>query len=82
MFDFNIQENIETQFDQIAQQLFCRTQLMVNHKIYFLTEIEFYVHHEKQHPDPFIHKNALKLTNNQWYFHGSGIDISNCFFSN
>lgn len=76
MFNFNIQEDIEAQFDQIAQQLFHHTQLVVNDKTYSLTEIEFYVHQEDRHPDPFVHENALQLTSNQWYFHGSGVDIT------
>ena len=73
---FNINKSIEKEFDRIAQKLFNETELIVNTKEYLLTEIEFYVYNEAHHPDPFVHRNEKQQTNNKWYFHGSGIDIT------
>ena len=68
-------ENIEEQFRKIAEELFFEYQLNVNHQVYKLVEIEFYYNSNK-HDDPFVHCDKMQKTNGQWYFHGSGIDIT------
>jgi len=74
--NFNIDEDIETQFDNIAKKLFNETRIVVNNQEYLFTEIEFYVYNAEKHNDPFVHKDDLQLNSNTWYFHGSGVDIT------
>ena len=69
------QKDFQSWFSEIALQLFCDYELVVNKAVYDLSEIEFYYHSDK-HKDPYVHKDNMQMTNGQWYFHGSGIDIT------
>lgn len=68
-------KNIDDQFSDIAKKLFFEFNLIVNEQVYQLVEVEFY-YQSSQHDDPFVHCDEMQKTNGQWYFHGSGIDIT------
>lgn len=68
-------QNIDEQFSNIAKELFFEYSLIVNEQVYQLVEVEFY-YHSSEHADPFVHCDEMQKTNGQWYFHGSGIDIT------
>lgn len=68
-------QNIDDQFNEIAKELFFEYSLIVNEQVYQLVEVEFY-YQSSQHDDPFVHCDEMQKTNGQWYFHGSGIDIT------
>lgn len=63
-------------FTSIADELMNKWSLRVDKIEYRLTEIEFYFFDADYHPDPYVHKNDRQLSNGQWYFHGSGLDIT------
>lgn len=63
-------------FDQIADYLFHQTYIQVGTAQYQLTEIEFYYYDMEEHPDSYAHKNEVQLDLGNWYFHGSGLDIT------
>jgi hypothetical protein len=63
------------QFEDIARNLFSEYELVAGNKIYELCELEFY-YNSSDHDDPYIHGDEMQKTNSQWYFHGSGIDIT------
>lgn len=69
-------DNLEEKFDEIAYYLMNYTVLDINLKPYRITELEIYYHNPKLHPDPYVHKHPYQLANAQWYFHGSGLDIT------
>ena len=73
---YNDAENLEKHFNRIAGLLMNRIVLIVNKNRYRLTEIEFYYYSTGYHEDPYIHRNKLQLLAGQWYFHGSGLDIT------
>ena len=63
-------------FKTIAEQLMNKFRLHVNGKKYRVVECEFY-YFCSGHKDPFAHGHELqKTTFGQWYFHGSGLDIT------
>jgi len=68
--------NIEKSFIEIAIQLFAQFELIVKDAVFEFCELEFYFHATQNHPDPYVHNDKMQLTNGQWYFHGSGIDIT------
>ncbi len=67
---------LEASFDQIARALFQNCYIRIHQSDYQLTEIEFYYYHPQKHPDIYVHKNAVQLKLGNWYFHGSGLDIT------
>jgi len=69
-------DNLEAKFDEIAYYLMNYMVLDINLKQYRITELEIYYYHPQLHPDPYVHKHPYQLTNAQWYFHGSGLDIT------
>jgi hypothetical protein len=69
-------EQISNHFDQIAQYLFQDCQIYIGDAKYQLTEIEFYYYDAEKHPDSYAHKNDVQLDLGNWYFHGSGLDIT------
>lgn len=68
-------EHLETHFAEMANKLFSHYQMIVNEIVFDLCELEFYFH-SKMHPDPYVHMDRMQKINGQWYFHGSGIDIT------
>ncbi len=76
MFEINLDQDFEKQFETIAKDLFFNYELVVNNSVYDFSELEFYVDHKQKHCDPFVHKDEMQIRNGQWYFHGSGIDIT------
>jgi len=71
----NHHQIFQSWFKEIALKLFREYELVVNNAVYGFSEIEFY-YHSNNHEDPYVHKDNMQLTNGQWYFHGSGIDIT------
>ena len=69
-------ESLEKHFFWIAGLLMNRIVLVADKNQYRLTEIEFYYYSTGYHEDPYIHRNKLQLLTGQWYFHGSGLDIT------
>lgn len=63
-------------FKSIAEDLMNNWSLKVNDNEFRFTEIEFYYKVDDAHLDPYVHANEKQLTNSQWYFHGSGLDIT------
>ena len=51
-------------------------QLQVNNNYYRIVDCEFY-YSSKKHPDPYVHGHERqKESLGEWYFHGSGLDIT------
>jgi hypothetical protein len=74
--DFRIREdNIDEDFQRIANDLLNNWILKVENALYRIAEIEFY-YSGNSHRDPYIHGNKLQKQTGKWYFHGSGIDIT------
>jgi hypothetical protein len=73
--DFNGKQTIQQQFERIADELMNKWKIICGKQEYRITELEFYLHHPKYHPDPFVHCNTIQTKYYHWYFH-SGIDIT------
>lgn len=74
--DLSINPNqISNDFDRIAEELMNKWILKVNNFRYRITEIEFYLN-SASHNDSYTHGHEYQKTSGQWYFHGSGIDIT------
>ncbi|KXS19038.1 hypothetical protein M427DRAFT_181607 [Gonapodya prolifera JEL478] len=41
-------------------------------KVFRLAELEFYLHREPDHPDPFSHRHPDQRSRGRWYFHKLG----------
>ena len=67
--------HISNDFDRIADELMNKWILKVNNSRYRITEIEFYLK-SSFHNDSYTHGHEIQKTSGQWYFHGSGIDIT------
>lgn len=67
--------NIEGSFDRIANELLNNWIMEVNKSKYRIAEIEFYLKNG-QHNDTYTHGHELQKTTGNWYFHGSGIDLT------
>lgn len=68
-------DQISNDFDRIADELMNKWILKVNNSRYRITEIEFYLK-SRFHNDSYTHGHEIQKTSGQWYFHGSGIDIT------
>ncbi|MBN1184308.1 MAG: hypothetical protein JXB49_18605 [Bacteroidales bacterium] len=73
---FNADNSLEKHFNTVAYLIMNHSILEIDKNSYRLTEIEFYFYNEDFHEDPYIHKHRLQLMTGQWYFHGSGLDIT------
>jgi hypothetical protein len=70
-------ENPFNDFKRIALHLMNNNVLIVGHGRYRFTELEFYYFNENgKHADVYSHRHRYQKTNGQWYFHGSGLDIT------
>lgn len=65
-------------FRTIAEMLMNNYKLQIGNVFYRVTECEFYYHsYSDRHRDPYAHgHNRQKQTMGEWYFHGSGLDIT------
>jgi hypothetical protein len=64
-------------YRRIAEKLMNDYKLQVRNKFYRIVECEFYYYHEEHHKDPFVHGHQRqKESLGEWYFHGSGLDIT------
>ena len=67
--------DINGSFERIANELLNKWILEVNNSKYRIAEIEFYLK-SGQHNDTYTHGHELQKTTGNWYFHGSGIDLT------
>jgi hypothetical protein len=72
-------DNLEAVFPAykaIAHRLMNDYQLMMNDKFYRIIDCEFY-YSSTHHPDAYVHGHQRQKTSlGEWYFHGSGVDIT------
>lgn len=62
-------------FHRISDELMNNFQISAGNEEYRIAELEFYWH-STYHKDPYVHKNERQKTTSEWYFHGSGMDIT------
>lgn len=62
-------------FERIADLLLNQYVLKVGEKSYRICSIEFY-YKQAQHLDKAAHAHQRQLSCGEWYFHGSGLDIT------
>src|SRR3712207_4883049 len=63
-------------FTQIANMLMNKHVLQVGRTYYRITDCEFY-YHAQSHKDIYTHGHERQKTSiGEWYFHGSGLDIT------
>lgn len=74
-----IDESAETchnSYTRIAEKLMNDYKLQVKNTYYRIVECEFY-YSSKKHVDPYVHGHQRqKESFGEWYFHGSGLDIT------
>lgn len=63
-------------FKRIATSLMSDHVLIVSETTYRFTSLEFYYFEKDNHPDIYSHQHAHQSTSGEWYFHGSGLDIT------
>lgn len=69
-------ENPFDDFKRIASSLMNDNVLLVGENYFRFTALEFYYFEKNSHPDIYSHQHKNQTTNGQWYFHGSGLDIT------
>ena len=72
----NIKIEYQDVFSKYANKLMNEYCLKVDDKKYNLIEIEFYFYDKENHPDPYIYCNEKQKKCGEFYFHGSGMDIT------
>jgi hypothetical protein len=63
-------------FDDICNTLMKSLCLVVGYQVYRFTELEIYYFDERNHPDPYTHKDEQQLYPGNFYFNGFGLDIT------
>lgn len=82
-FDINqtmSHQDICEEFNRIAKEILYNMVLALHNNdnkydvptLYSIRELEFYYHHPKLHPDPFVHKSEGQKGFAKWYFHKKG----------
>jgi hypothetical protein len=56
-------------FQTTARTLFRDWALQCQDKLYAMAELEFYLHDETVHADPYVHCDDAQQTKGEWYFH-------------
>ena len=74
--EINNKENPFDDFKRIASSLMNDHVLLVGENYYRFTELEFYYFEKDSHADIYSHQHKSQTTSGQWYFHGSGLDIT------
>ncbi|MDR3695160.1 hypothetical protein [Mucilaginibacter sp.] len=69
-------ENPFDDFKRIASSLMNDNVLLVGENYYRFTSLEFYYFEKDSHADVYSHQHENQMTSEQWYFHGSGLDIT------
>lgn len=69
-------ESIKESFNKVAETIFNDIQLEVNGNYYRFLDIEFYYFAKGVFEDVYAHQHQEQLKMGNWYFHGSGIDIT------
>lgn len=71
------QGSYSSAFRRIAQVLMNDYKLQVNDNAFRITECEFYFHDNRDHSDVYTHLHERQKNSfGEWYFHGSGLDIT------
>lgn len=74
--DSSSSESIKESFNKVAEKIFNDIQLEVNDNYYRVLDIEFYYFAPLVFEDIYAHQHQEQLKMGNWYFHGSGIDIT------
>lgn len=69
-------ENPFDDFRRIASSLMNDNVMLVGENYYRFTSLEFYYFEKDSHADVYSHQHKNQTTSGQWYFHGSGLDIT------
>jgi hypothetical protein len=75
-FEIFNKENPFDDFKRIASSLMNDNVLLVGENYYRFTSLEFYYFEKDSHADVYSHQHKNQMTSEQWYFHGSGLDIT------
>jgi hypothetical protein len=75
-FEITNRENPFNDFKRIASSLMNDNVLLVGDNYYRFTSLEFYYFEKDNHADVYSHQHDYQTTSGQWYFHGSGLDIT------
>jgi 3-methyladenine DNA glycosylase Mpg len=67
----NLNLNNAEDFDELAEQILNKYQLVIAGVPYRIHEIEFYLSSE-EYPDPYVHCDVMQKTIGKWYFHRKG----------
>src|SRR5690554_2000492 len=71
-----IEQEIETEFETIAEKLLNECAIQKNDSLYRITEIEFYWNSPKHKDNSTYQRNHVNPRNGDWFFHYSGVDIA------
>lgn len=70
-FEEILAANTTDAFDNIAETLLNDTELVAGGRVFYIAEIEFYLHTE-HHPDIYTHCAPEQQSVGKWYFHKTG----------
>lgn len=68
-------QNPDVSMMEIASDLMNKWLIKVGSSLFRICEVEFYYDHASN-PDAYIHGKEIQKQYGQWYFHGSGLDIT------
>lgn len=69
-------KTLDEKFSALTHYLMNYLYLFVADKSYRITELEVYYYDKKNHPDPYVHRSPEQLFVGNWYFNGSGLNIT------
>lgn len=72
-FEFKTLDNKFSSFTHYLMNYLC---LVIAEQPYRIIELEIYYHDKDNHPDPYVHCSPEQLFAGNWYFNGSGLDIT------
>lgn len=76
MTDFlTIEEETDSEFERIANQLLNHHAIQNHESVYRMTEIEFYWNSPQHNDDSTYKRKYVDPKNGEWFFHYSGVDI-------
>ncbi|MCE9540404.1 MAG: hypothetical protein K8R85_14485 [Bacteroidetes bacterium] len=69
-------KTLDEQFNTLTHYLMNYLCLLGGDQPYRIIETEIYYHEKAKHPDPYVHCATEQLFAGNWYFNGSGLDIT------
>lgn len=69
-------KSLDERFNVMAKDLMNSLSIVAGNEYYRIVECEIYYYDKENHPDIYTHKSPKQLEACNWYFHGSGIDIT------